>query len=75
MNRQPMTLRVADAVENLQLLVKVTNEQATKELRRLHEVNEALLKACEAANWHSLDLPRFVVDELEAALKKARGES
>lgn len=75
MNKQPMTLRVADAVENLQLLVKVTNEQAAKELRRLHEVNEALLKACEAANWNSLDLPSFVVDELESALAKARGES
>lgn len=74
MNDQPTALWVADAIEQIPAFIRVTSEEAAKELRRLHEVNEALLKACEATNWHSLDLPSFVVDELESALAKARGE-
>ena len=49
------------------------NESAAQQ-QELQRVNNILLKACKSAEWNSLDLPKFVVEELEVAIATARGE-
>lgn len=67
MNKQPITLRMADAIENLPLVVKVTNEEAAKELRRLHEANRELYEALEELMYARTDKAESMA---EAALAK-----
>lgn len=69
MNKQPITLRMADAIENLSLVVKVTNEEAAKELRRLHEVNLELYEALEELMYARTDKAENMA---EAALAKRK---
>jgi hypothetical protein len=41
--------------------------------RQLEARCNDLLDACKAAEWHSLDLPPAVVEQLAAAIAKAEG--
>lgn len=74
MSSQPETLRLADALEQIPSLVKLTNEQAAKELRRLHEVNQELINALGEIEW--TDNFQWAKDRARSAiaLAKARGE-
>lgn len=74
-DKQPEALRLADALENGTYLLSVERERTAIELRRLYEVNAELVEACKEAEWHSLDLPPFVVEKLNAALSKAQGDN
>jgi hypothetical protein len=49
MTKQPEALRIADALEKLDM---VFSNEISAELRRLHEVNVELLEALEAASEH-----------------------
>ena len=71
MSEQPEALRLADAIDYPDVLL---GNEAAAELRRLHEVNAELLEACKQAEWHSLDLPKKVIEQLQAAIAKATGE-
>lgn len=67
MSSQPETLRLADAIEQIPSLVKVTNEEAAKELRRLHEVNQELAEALKELMYARTDKAESMA---EAALAK-----
>jgi mevalonate kinase len=73
MNTQPEALRLAELLEN-SLKATFNTEEAAAELRRLHEVNQELLKAlkafmpgAEAMGWNT--------DKARAAIAKAEGEN
>ena len=83
MNQHSESLRLADAIEQLSYLTKVSNEEAANELRRLHEVNRELYEALEDMHRTQLNNNMHDPDDYEnteqflrvtAALAKARGE-
>lgn len=49
-------------------------EEAEADTRLIAAAPE-LLAACQQAEWNSLDLPPFVVEQLRAAIAKATGET
>ena len=73
MNEYSEALRLADTIQQLSCLTKVTNEEAAKELRRLHEVNKELYEALEEVVRIS-DRDHEAWVKAHAALAKARGE-
>ena len=71
--KQPETLRLADAIDPPQIAcLPETRAFAAAELRRLHEVNQELVKA--------LKLAQTIIgfgkewDQIDAAIAKAEGE-
>jgi hypothetical protein len=77
MTKQPEALRIADALEKLDM---VFSNEISAELRRLHEVNVELLTIIKdlqesAGYWSEYDVPLGIVDRINAAVKKATGET
>ncbi len=73
MNTQPEALRLADALMLERPNVKAaTRQDAAAELRRLHEVNQELIKALENIS-HMADCSGdlAILDEANSALIKA----
>ena len=83
MSEHSEALRLADAIEQLSYLTKVSYEEAANELRRLHEVNRELYEALEDMHRTQLNNNMHDPDDYEnteqflrvtAALAKALGE-
>ena len=77
MSTQPEALRLADWIEWYDASTEVKNQAAT-ELRRLHEVNEELMKAATktiAENRHLADGDNCTLIHLVRAIAKATGQT
>jgi hypothetical protein len=77
MNKQPEALRLA---AELTTPYTEVNREAANELRRLHEVNAELLGLVKdlqepARYWCDYDVPLGIVERINAAVKKATGET
>ena len=73
MNTQPEALRLADCLVNI-WLTNDLNERAAAELRRLHEVNQALVEALEITVPY-LHAKTATLSEVEDALAKAKEQA
>ena len=75
MSAQPRALDLADELDVGDFDV-LTNYEAADELRRLHEVNTALLKACThlAEGIEACGIPGVFLNQAHAAIAKATGE-
>jgi hypothetical protein len=76
MTKQPEALRLADALDKGHYLPATT----AAELRRLHEVNAELLTIIKdlqesASYWCDYEVPVGIVERMNAAVKKATGET
>ena len=75
-NEQPEALRLANELERWLLVSAPTRLEAAAELRRLHEVNAALLEALEAqlavTDWYEQEKANELAS---AAIAKAEGRS
>mgnify|MGYP000202070649 CR=1 FL=1 len=74
MNKQPEALCLADAIDYSDVAFGI---EAAKELRRLHEVNQELLKSLKevqdcASYWSEYDVPLGIVDRINAAINKGK---
>ena len=77
MTTQPEALRLADALEVRGFLGTTASDAAT-ELRRLHEVNEELMKAATKTieeNRHLADGDNCTLIHLVRAIAKATGQT
>lgn len=77
---RPEALRLADALEKDCWHITGTDAgNASDELRRLYESNMELLTILQelqesAAYWSEYDVPLGIVDRINAAIAKAKGE-
>ena len=77
----PEALRLADALEKDSWhITGIDAGNAADELRRLYEANIELLTVLQelqesAAYWSEYDVPIGIVDRINAAIAKARGEA
>jgi len=81
---QPEALRFADALEATDQMhsnADLTSGEVAAELRRLHELNQELVKALQEATrclaWHEekhgVGMDRLAVEKARAAIAKATG--
>lgn len=77
-NKKPEALRLADELERWLLVAANTRLEAAAELRRLHEVNQELVKALQTIlNTSLMDKGHWaktIEAEAHAAIAKATGE-